>query len=234
MSSNRYKLLIVEDDRQRRSLLTAVTEAAGYAPLNASSCAEGLAMFSSHLPDLILLDLGLPDQDGRRLIHAVRQASACPIIVLSARLGENDKVEALDEGANDSVTKPFSTVELLARIRSELRAARRPAGGQQSAGKIQINGLTLDHDLRRVYVDGQEIRLTQIEFNILSLLVANSGRVLTYAAMIREVWGPTDVGGVKKLQVNMANIRRKLGERPGDNRFILNELGVGYRFVTDE
>lgn len=227
MSNNRYKILIVEDDRHIASLLSNLAEAGGYQALCAKNCAEGLLMFSSHLPDLILLDLGLPDQDGSEIIRSVRERSGVPIIVLSARSDEQEKVAALDLGANDYVTKPFGAEELMARVRSELRSRR---GGQEVArGCFESGNLTIDYDARRVTVEGNEIRLTQIEYNIIALLAQHCGQMMTYSVIIREIWGGMDAGSVKKLQVNMANIRKKLNERPGENKYFVNELGVGYR-----
>ena len=178
----------------------------------------------------MLLDLGLPDMDGVEFIKQARKTSSVPILVLSARSSEADKVQALDCGANDYITKPFGTAELLARVRAALRS-RRYAAGQETAlsGCFTLRDLVIDYDRRIVTVGGQDVKLTQTEFNILALLSVHTGKVLTYAAIIQEIWG-ADVGGsVKKLQVNMANIRKKLGSHPGDNLYIINELGVGYR-----
>ena len=163
-------------------------------------------------------------------IRRVREESMVPIIVLSARTDERDKIAALDLGANDYITKPFGNGELLARIRAALRSSRKEdvQGGSFSCGDMLI-----DFDRRQVTVAGELIHLTQTEFNILSFLSQHSGKVLTYSTIIRSVWGGVDEGSVKKLQVNMANIRKKLGCRPGDNRYVINELGVGYR-IADE
>ena len=198
--------------------------------ITAQNCQEGLLMFSSHRPDLIILDLGLPDRDGKEIIRRVREESSVPIIVLSARSDEREKVLSLDLGANDYVTKPFGAAELMARVRSELRAGRKgPEETRLPGGRFVSGDLVIDYDARRVTIAETEIRLTQIEYNIVSLLSQHCGRVLTYTAIIREIWGQSDAGSIKKLQVNMANIRKKLGERPGENRYIANELGVGYR-----
>lgn len=187
-------------------------------------------VFSSHLPDLIILDLGLPDMDGLEFIKAARAERGTPIIVLSARTDESDKVEALDLGANDYITKPFSTAEMLARVRAALRSSRSASQtGTLPGGKFVLYDLEIDYDRRMVTVAGQEIHLTQTEYNIVALLSEHSGKVMTYASIIRKIWGTSDDGSVKKLQVNMANIRKKFGARPGENRYILNELGVGYR-----
>jgi len=234
MNNNRYKILVVEDESNILSFAKAILEANGYQVLTAETCTNGIMMFSSHRPDLVLLDLGLPDKDGLEFIRTIRkQQEATPVLVLSARAGEQDKVEALDLGANDYITKPFGTAELLARVRAALRISQYSGGLLASGGKFLLHDLSIDYDRRLVTIADEEIKLTQTEYNILVLLAKYPGKVLTYAAIIREVWGPADDGGVKKLQVNMANLRKKLGIRPGDNRYIINELGVGYRMCEE-
>ena len=230
MNSNRYKILVVEDEANICSFVKTILEANDYQVLVASTCQQGLMMFSSHVPDLIILDLGLPDRDGLELIKAVRMTSALPILVLSARTTEDDKVTALDLGANDYVTKPFGTAELVARVRAALRI-RRTAGSFSAApgGKFYLEDMVIDYDRRIVTVAGAEVKLTQTEYNILALLSEHTGKVLTYSSIISTIWGRIDEGSTKKPQVNMANIRKKLGSKPGDNRYIINELGVGYR-----
>lgn len=234
MNNNRYKILVIEDESNIRSFTKAILEAHDYHVITADTCQNGIMMCSSHRPDLVLLDLGLPDEDGLEFIRTIRsQQEVTPILVLSARSGETDKVEALDLGANDYITKPFGTAELLARVRAALRITRYSGNTLASSGKFTLHDLSLDYDRRLVTISGEEIKLTQTEYNILSLLARHTGKVLTYAAIIREVWGPADDGGVKKLQVNMANLRKKLGVKPGDNRYIINELGVGYRMSEE-
>ena len=228
MSNNKFKVLLVEDEQNILNLVETVLESNGYAFLSAQTCEMGRVMALSHNPDLIILDLGLPDADGLELIRFVRQSSATPIIILSARSAEGDKVEALDLGANDYITKPFGTAELLARVRVALRDNRRMAAGAPSA-KFQLKDLQIDYDKRQVQLAGGIVTLTQTEYNILAMLAQHAGKVLTYSAIIKEVWGYQDTGSIKRLQVNMANIRKKLGIKPGDSRYILNELGVGYR-----
>ena len=230
MSNNKYKILVIEDESNIQSFIETILEANDYQAITASTCQQGLMMYGSHNPDLVILDLGLPDQDGMEFIRQVRQKDITPIIVLSARSDESDKVEALDLGANDYMVKPFSTAELLARVRAALRIYRHSAdSGKIPGGTFALHEMVIDYDKRMVTVGGQEIKLTQTEYNILVLLSEHNGKVLTYAAIIREIWGAADSGCTKKLQVNMANIRKKLGSRPGDNRYIVNELGVGYR-----
>lgn len=229
MSSHKYKILIVEDEANIRSFIQTILDANDYQVLTAATCAQGLMMFNSHVPDLVMLDLGLPDRDGLDFIREVRPQSVTPILILSARNQESDKVSALDLGANDYVTKPFGTAELMARVRALLRTSRREMPGR----KFTLRDLEIDYESRRVTVAGIEVKLTQTEYNIVTLLAQQPGKMMTYAAIIQHVWGASDSGSVKKLQVNMANIRKKLGSRPGESRYITNELGVGYRMSTE-
>lgn len=234
MSNNKYKVLVIEDETNIRSFVQTVLETNGYQVLTAATCTQGTMMFSSHIPDMVILDLGLPDKDGLEFIRTAREISAVPILVLSARTLEQDKVAALDLGANDYVTKPFGTAELMARVRAALRVRLMSSELQEGpAGEFQLDDLTIDYNRRIVTVAGSEVKLTQTEFNILSLLSQHQGKVLTYSTIIRSIWGSQDDGSVKKLQVNMANIRKKLGTVPGDNRYIINELGVGYRILDE-
>ena len=234
MGNNKYKILIIEDDRNIANFVQTILETNGYQVLTSERCCQGMMVFSSHLPDLVVLDLGLPDVDGLDFIRHVRSISTIPIIVLSARSTEDDKVAALDLGANDYITKPFGTAELVARIRAVLRTSRQ---GSQMAdipgGKFVLKDLEIDYDRRQITIAGSVVHLTQTEHNILAFMSRHTGKVLTYASIIREIWGGMDDGSVKKLQVNMANIRRKLGCTPGDNRYFVNELGVGYRMLDE-
>lgn len=234
MAKNRFKLLIVEDDSNIRTFLRTMLEAEDYQVLCAADCRTGISMFSSHCPDLVILDLGLPDLDGTEFIPYARQYTQAPILVLSARTTDTDKVTALDLGANDYITKPFSAAELLARIRSALRNRRYGDQDGLVGEAFHVSDLRIDFARRQVTLSGREIHLTQTEYNIVTVLAHHAGRVMTYAAIIRAVWGTTDDGSIKKLQVNMANIRKKLGERPGERRYISNELGVGYRMISDD
>lgn len=230
MLNNKYKILLVEDDAKIRSVMTTMLEAAGYQVVLAETGALAKNLFSSHLPDVVILDLGLPDMDGMQFLEFVRRDSLTPIIVLSARADERDKVRALDAGANDYVTKPFSSAELLARIRMTLRNYHHRAdSGKLPGGKFQVRDLVIDYDARQVMVHGEEIKLSQTEYNIIALLSEHCGKMMTYSAIIKGVWGYSDEGSVKKLQVNMANIRKKFGVKPGGSWYITNELGVGYR-----
>ena len=235
MSGNKYKILIVEDEENILKFVKTVLSAHGYHVLCAKSGMDGWMLFESHCPDLVILDLGLPDMDGIQFLKRVRKKSSVPVLVLSARSNEKDKVEALDLGANDYVTKPFGTAELEARIRTALRNSNRwLERGSILQGKFHMGALEIDYDARRLFVDGQEVKLTQTEYNIVSLLSKQAGKVMTYAEIIQVIWGWNDSGSTKKLQVNMANIRKKFGERPGAARYIHNELGVGYRMNADE
>ena len=188
-------------------------------------------MLSSHVPDLVVLDLGLPDMDGEEFIRITRRSSMIPIILLSARSEEKDKISALDLGANDYITKPFGTGELLARVRASLRINRMNLQAAVRNSVFILDDLEIDYDRRQVSVAGKVIHVTQIEYNILALLSQQAGKVMTYSGIIGAIWGAMDDGSVKKLQGNMANIRKKLGCRPGENRYIINELGVGYRML---
>ena len=234
MSNNKYKILVVEDDQSISAMVQTVLEASGYQVLTAQRCRQGILMLSSHVPDLIVLDLGLPDLDGEELIRITRRSSAVPIIVLSARSEEQDKVSALDLGANDYITKPFGTAELMARVRAALRVGHMNAQSAVPDNVFALDDLVIDFDRRQVTAGGRVIHMTQTEFNILSYLSRHCGKVMTYSAIIRAIWGAMDDGSVKKLQVNMANIRKKLGCKPGENRYIINELGVGYRMLDGQ
>lgn len=232
--NNKYKILVVEDENNISTMVAALLQANGYQAVLAGSCAQAQTLFLSFMPDLVILDLGLPDADGLQFLKFARKDSDIPVIVLSARSDEADKVQALDLGANDYVTKPFGSAELMARVRSALRSARQSAQGRVPGGQFRLNDMTIDYDARRVMVDGNPIHLTQTEYNIMALLSEHCGKVLTYATIIKAVWGYPDESSIKKLQVNMANIRKKLGVKPGERKYIINELGVGYRMSEED
>ena len=234
MSNNKYKILVVEDDRSILSMIQTVLDTNGYQVLTAQRCQQGILMLTSHMPDLVVLDLGLPDMDGEEFIRVARRSSMIPIIVLSARSDEQDKISALDLGADDYITKPFGTGELLARVRASLRINRMNLQAAVPASVFTLGDLEIDYDRRQVTVGGRVIHVTQTEFNILSLLSQQVGKVMTYSAIINSIWGTMDDGSIKKLQVNMANIRKKLGCKPGENKYIINELGVGYRMPDSQ
>lgn len=232
---SKLSVLIIEDEENICNFIKTSLRPQGYKITTAATAAEGLSIVNSGGCDLVLLDLGLPDEDGMSFISKIRRSDSTPIIVLSARTQENDKVTALDAGANDYITKPFGTAELLARVRAALRNRRYEGiqGGEDVNGGYRFKDLEIDYARRLVRVREKEIKLTQTEYNIVALLSQHAGRVLTYASIIQAVWGSSDAGSIKKLQVNMANIRKKLGSRPGEKNYIVNELGVGYR-MQDE
>ena len=197
MSNNKYKILVVEDESNIRSFMVTVLDTNGYQTLTAATCQQGLLMFSSHIPDVVILDLGLPDRDGIEFIKEVRKNSRTPIIVLSARTSEMDKVAALDAGANDYMTKPFGTAELSARVRAVLRTSRYTANmGTSLGGRFLVNDLAIDYDRRQVMIKDEIIKLTQTEYNILAYLSVHAGKVMTYTAIIRAICGATDDGSV--------------------------------------
>ena len=230
MTNNRYKILLVEDEANIRLIVTTLLESAEYQVIQAQTCALARTLWASYQPDLVILDLGLPDQDGMSFLHWLRQESLTPVIVLSARSDEKDKVDALDAGANDYVTKPFGSAELLARVRTTLRNYRHSAAeGRLPGGRFRLRDLVIDYDGRRLFRNGEEIKLTQTEYNIIALLSEHCGKMMTYTAIIKGIWGYSGEGSIKKLQVNMANIRKKFGVKPGESWYITNELGVGYR-----
>lgn len=234
MSNNKYKILLIEDEANIRNFVKTLLITNNYQVVIAENASQGKLIFKSYCPDLVLLDLGLPDKDGLEVLKEIREEFLTPVIVLSARFDEMDKVTALDLGANDYITKPFGTAELQARIRTALRNSNPFMGSSNfTQGKFQSGDLEIDYDNRRIYISGEELRLTQTEYNIVALLAKKAGRVLTYAEIIRAVWGSDDIGSTKKLQVNMANIRKKMGVKPGANKYIQNELCIGYRMNVE-
>lgn len=231
-----YTVLIIEDEKNIQTFMSKILKKHGYRTLCADNGLKGLAMIESRCPDLILLDLGLPDMDGCSIITRTRTWTNTPIIVISARNTEKDKVFALDQGADDYITKPFGTSELLARIRASLRHSRRLLSDPtHSAKPYTHNDLVLDFSKRLVTLKGEEIHLTPIEYKIVTCLAQNSGKVITYASLISYVWGPYAADNDNKiLRVNMANIRRKLEKDPAQPNYIFTEIGVGYRMADDQ
>lgn len=232
----RDKILVVEDDAGIRNVMAAVLSTNRYEVITAPNGRQADTLIRSHCPDLVLLDLGLPDLDGLELIGRVRSWSGMPIVVVSARSQEADKVAALDAGADDYIVKPFGAEELLARIRTALRHARSAGVSGEAArtGRLRVGGLEIDYDKRQVSVDGQPVHLTPNEYKILALLGKNTGRVLTYDAIIRELWGPGTQGDNQILRVNMANIRRKIEQNPAEPQYVFTEAGVGYRMAEEK
>lgn len=234
--SNKFTVLIVEDEDNIADFISAVLVANDFGVRKAKNAAEALMMISSYCPDLILLDLGLPDMDGYHVIQSVRQWSQIPIVVVSARSHEQDKVSALDLGADDYITKPFGTNELLARVRTALRHGKGHAMGEDTieSGKFAAQNMVIDYGKRHVYIDMQDTHLTQTEYNIVCLLSKYAGRVLTYDFIIKNVWGPNNDSNNQILRVNMANIRRKIETNPAQPQYIFTEIGVGYRMIDSD
>lgn len=232
----REKILIVEDEKSIAHFISTILTANGYEAMRASTGAEAMSMISSHCPDLVILDLGLPDMDGLDILRQIRSWSALPVVVVSARSHEQDKVSALDLGADDYLTKPFGTVELLARIRTALRHTRKACGGEElREGQYIVGDLVIDYNKHRAYLGGEDAGLTPSEFKILALLGRYAGRVLTYQQMLRELWGPAaNPRDNKLLRVHMANLRRKLEKNPEEPRYLFTEVGVGYRLAEGE
>lgn len=229
------KILIIEDEKNIRNFITSVLTSQKYQVLTAVTGASGISQAASQCPDLILLDLGLPDLDGTEIIRKIREWSSIPILVISARTQESDKVQALDLGADDYITKPFGNSELLARIRAALRHSNRIQTDDPLAHRpYQSQGLVIDFEKHLVSRHGQEIHLTQNEFKIVSILAKNCGRVLTYDRLIEHIWGPYSENDNTILRVNMANIRRKLEPNPADPIYIFTEIGVGYRMADED
>lgn len=231
----KLSVLVIEDEKSICDFIAKTLNASDYKAVTAGSGKEGLAILTSALPDLVLLDLGLPDMDGIDIIKQIRKWSSLPIIVISARVQEREKVAALDAGADDYITKPFGTDELLARIRTAIRHSNKIVDDKvNSTRPYSARGLVVDFGKRLVTVEGKEIHLTRVEYKIVSMLAQNSGKVITYSSLIEQVWGPYADDNNSILRVNMANIRRKIEKNPGEPEYIFTELGVGYRMVEDE
>lgn len=231
---NSYKILVIEDEKNICNFMKMILETGGYQPLFAGNGKNGLLMFYSHHPDIVILDLGLPDMDGMEVIEEIRKQSETPVIVLSARTGEQDKIEALDLGANDYITKPFGTGELLARVRASLRTNRFQGLEPKSLKHFKLYDLEINYDARKVTIAGEEVRLTQTEYNIVSLLSACAGKVLTYADIIKKYGVIPTMEASKNFRSIWQTSGKKFGEKPGEYRYILNELGVGYRMNDEE
>lgn len=227
--TNKQMILIVEDEKNIGNYIETIVISNGYKAIRALNGMSGLSLCTSHHPDLILLDLGLPDMDGMEVLQRIRGFSGVPVIVISARTQEKEKVEALDNGADDYITKPFGSEELLARIRTALRHRPQVGNMQQMNPVYSRDGLIIDFDKRLVNLNGEDIHLTQIEYKLVSLLARNAGKVLTYDSILKEIWGPYADTDNQILRVNMANIRRKLEKNPAEPHYIFTEIGVGYR-----
>jgi two-component system KDP operon response regulator KdpE len=224
--------LVIEDDKYISNFIAVSLKKEGYKVMLAESADEGLFLFSSNHPDVVLLDLGLPDRDGLDVIREIRCFSNTPILVVSARGQEKEKIEALDLGADDYITKPFHMGELLARIRVVKRKLQQqlvPA----SVSVFRCDYLTVDYEKRRVLIDGNEVHLTPMEYKLLLLMIANKGKVLTHNYIVKEIWGYAETGDTKTIRVFMAKLRRKIEKDIVKPRFILTEIGVGYRFADE-
>jgi two-component system KDP operon response regulator KdpE len=226
-------VLIIEDEPPMRRFLRASLGSQGFRLVEATTAAEGLTCAASHNPELVLLDLGLPDGDGIDLVAKLREWSRVPIIVLSARGREDDKVMALDTGADDYLTKPFGVNELLARMRVALRHARQAGAGTEEQ-VLDIGGLHIDLTRREVSVDGRSVHLTPTEYRLLALLAQHEGRVLTHNQIMKAVWGPGHTAQPHTLRVHMADLRKKVEVNPAQPRWLINEPGVGYRLRARE
>lgn len=228
--TTKIKILLIEDDRSISRFIITSLDSSGYKTMTASSGKEGLSLAASFCPDVILLDLGLPDIDGLQVLKQIRIWSKVPIIIISARTKEQEKVEALDMGADDYITKPFGTAELMARIRTCMRHRHTSAPGNT----YKALDLEIQFEKRKVSLEGKEIHLTQIEYQLLTLLAENSGRVLTYSFIMNAIWGPYMDNNNQILRVNMANIRRKIEKNPAQPQYVFTEIGIGYRMIDNE
>ena len=231
--TQKLNVIVIEDEKNICNFIQTTLENHDYKVTTAATGKEGLSCITSCYPDVVLLDLGLPDIDGLEVLRQVRDFSTVPVIVISARIQETEKVAALDAGADDYITKPFGTSELLARIRTALRHSQASAPGKTEA-VYRSGDLMIDFDKRLVTIAGQEIHLTQIEYKLVSLLAQNAGKVLTYDYIINHIWGPYADNNNQILRVNMAHIRRKLEANPAEPNYIFTEIGVGYRMQESQ
>ncbi len=227
---NTVTVLVVEDDKYITSLITMFLKDEGYKTILTATGKEAVSLFYSNNPDIILLDLGLPDMDGIAVIERIREKSNVPIIVVSAREEESEKIQALDCGADDYITKPFHTGELLARIRVAERKLNNMAA-MMNKEIFTCDYLTVDYTKGIVYIDTEEVHLTPTEYKLLNLLITNRGKVLTHNYILNRIWGYGEVGDAKSLRVFMASLRRKIEKDTANPRFILTQVGIGYRFT---
>jgi two-component system, OmpR family, KDP operon response regulator KdpE len=230
---NKPLIMIVEDDEAIGNFISAILLSNNYNIVKSAKGKEAISMTASFCPDIILLDLGLPDIDGIEVLKIIRKWTGLPIIIISARGQEGEKVEALDNGADDYITKPFGSAELLARIRTAMRHGLNQSIVTNGNDMYSMTGeLKIDYDRRSVSVAGENIHLTPVEYKIIVLLAKNMGKVLTHDYIVKEVWGPY-MNEIQALRVNMANIRRKIEKNPGEPQYIVTEVGVGYRMVDE-
>jgi two-component system KDP operon response regulator KdpE len=233
MTEDRELILLIEDEPQMRRFLRVTLRSQGYRLVEAETGGDGLIQAANRKPAVILLDLGLPDMDGLDVTEKLRGWSNTPIIIISAREQERDKVRALDAGADDYLTKPFGADELLARIRVSLRHLARRQDSREEPD-FRAGDLHVDFSRRQVFLAQEEIHLTPIEYRLLTILIRNADRVVTHNQLLREVWGPRQVNQVQYLRVYMAQLRQKLEADPARPRYFINEPGIGYRFRTGE
>jgi len=230
MMDTRASILLVEDDPEIRRFLRATLVAEGYRVVESASGRRGALDAGTHKPDMAIVDLGLPDMDGLAVVRAIREWSPMPILIVSARSHERSKVEALDAGADDYVTKPFGVGELLARVRAALRSAVRQAAGQAD---LRLGSVRIDLEARRASREGVEIRLTPIEYRLLGALARHAGMVVTHRQLLTQVWGPSHAADTHYLRVYMKQLRDKLEGDPVRPRFLVTETGIGYRLVPE-
>lgn len=230
--NNSATIIVIEDEAQIRRFLRTTLVSEGYQVIEAETGKQGLTEAQTCKPDLIILDLGLPDMDGVEVVKGIREWSSVPIIILSARSQESDKISALDAGTNDYLVKPFGVGELLARIRVALRQVS-SAATREEEGVFSVDELKVDMIHRKVTVSGSEVHLTPIEYRLLTMLVKHAGKVLTHQLLLREVWGPNYVERAHYLRIYMGILRHKLEKDPARPRFLLTEVGVGYRLAAD-
>ena len=231
------RIIVADDEQKIRKLVGDFLRKSGYSVLEAENGDEAYSLFieNKNSINLLILDIMMPGLNGWEVTRKIRESSDVPVILLSARSEEFDVLTGYENGADDYVTKPFSSAELLARIRMTLRNYRHSAdSGKLPGGKFKVRDLAIDYDARQVFIGDEEIKLSQTEYNIVALLSEHCGKMMSYSAIIKGVWGYSNEGSTKKLQVNMANIRKKFGVKPGEARYITNELGVGYRMNGDK
>lgn len=231
MSENEAVIIVIEDEKQIRRFLRSILESEGYQVHEAENGKQGLSMAAHRKPDVVILDLGLPDMDGVEVVRALREWSSLPLIVLSARSDEKAKIASLDAGADDYLTKPFGAGELLARIRVSLRRAA--INHREENSTFTVGELCVDLLNRKVILDGDEIHLTPIEFKLLSTLAKHAGKVLTQRLLLKETWGPSHVDDSHYLRIYMGQLRHKLEKDPARPRYLLTEIGVGYRLAGE-
>lgn len=232
MNETRPRILVIEDDRQIRRFLTVSLSSHDYEVTEAETGKEGLLQAMQQPPDAVILDIGLPDIEGIEVIRQLRDWSSTPIIIVSARGQEKDKVDALDAGADDYLTKPFGIGELLARLRVAMRHSA-IIKDNKTTSQFNVGDLEVDLALRRVKVGTEEVHLTPIEYRLMAILVQHAGKVLTHQFLLKEIWGPSDVNQTHYLRIFMANLRRKIEHNPAQPKYLLTEQGVGYRLIEE-